>query len=262
MIIGAQKSGTTSLATQLGKHPGVCFCLEKEPHFFSRDSSYNEGLESYHSLFKPSMGQILGEASTSYTFFPEYQGTVERLYAYNPGLKFIYIMRQPVDRIVSQYSHGLLRGLVDRPLDVEVLEDSTYVNRSRYGMQIGQYLEYFALENIAFVLFEDFVRDQRGVLMEIAAFLDIAPDYYSEIEDESKNRTVGVSQRIAKPLLPLAPLLPGSIRRVVRSILFKTVDHRPVFTHELRRELWSLLEDDVKVLEGLMGRSLGVWGDI
>ena len=80
MIIGAQKAGTTSLAAQLAAHPQVCFCREKEPGYFHQTADWRAGLDGYHALYDPRPGQLLGEASTYYTFFPEYRGTAERLY--------------------------------------------------------------------------------------------------------------------------------------------------------------------------------------
>ena len=71
MVIGAHKSGTTSLAYQLGQHSQISFCREKEPHYFCTDKDSGQ-LEKYHNLFEPGMGQLYGEGSTSYTIYPEY----------------------------------------------------------------------------------------------------------------------------------------------------------------------------------------------
>ena len=59
-------------------------------------------LASYHALYSPAPGQLCGEGSTMYTFLPEFDKTYERLFAYNPDLKFIYIMRSPVERVSLQ----------------------------------------------------------------------------------------------------------------------------------------------------------------
>ena len=69
MVIGAQKCGTTSLARQLSEHPEICFSDEKEPGFFNSTTDWKLGLEEYHRLYSPSLGQLCGEASTMYTFF-------------------------------------------------------------------------------------------------------------------------------------------------------------------------------------------------
>ena len=96
MMIGAQKAGTTSLAAQLAAHPQICFCREKEPGYFHKTDDWTAGLDQYHSLYSPTPGQLCGEASTYYTFFPEFCETHKRLYDYNPALKLIYVVRQPV----------------------------------------------------------------------------------------------------------------------------------------------------------------------
>ena len=68
MVIGAQKSGTTSMARQLATHPAVCFCSDKEPAFFNTCADWRERLAEYHALYSPQPGQLLAEASTMYTF--------------------------------------------------------------------------------------------------------------------------------------------------------------------------------------------------
>ena len=133
MIIGAQKCGTSSLASMLSQHRQICFCKAKEPHFFSRHEDWATRLDVYHRLFSPRPGQLCGEASTSYSFLPEHGPTHERLHEYNPALRLLYLVRDPVERILSQYNHELLRGWTRGPLEVEVLENPTYLDRSRYA---------------------------------------------------------------------------------------------------------------------------------
>ncbi len=97
MIVSAQKCGTTSLASQLAQHPDICFSRTKEPDYFNANSDWQSRLVQYHQLFDPQPEQLCGEASTMYTFLPEYMDTHVRLHAYNSNLKLIYIMRDPVD---------------------------------------------------------------------------------------------------------------------------------------------------------------------
>src|SRR3990172_564869 len=101
MVIGAQKCATSTLARQLAYHPDICFSKPKEPAYFNRTQNWQEGLEKYHQLYSPVEGRICGEASTMYSSLPEWQGTHSRLFAYNPELKLIYIMRLPVERVIS-----------------------------------------------------------------------------------------------------------------------------------------------------------------
>ena len=267
-IIGAQKCGTTSLAAQLAGHPEICFCEEKEPGYFHQNEDWRSGLEAYHRLYNPMEGQICGEASTMYTFLPEWQGTHARLFAYNPDLKLIYIMRQPVERVISNYSHNLVRGLVKAPPEAVVFNDPVYINRSRYAVQLRPYLELFPRENLLLLLFEDYIADQPSTLRKIAAFLGISPDAYAQMDAADKHKTVGqtylknsairamVSSRAFQAV---RPRLSSSIRQPIRRRLSNKLDEKPFFAPALRQEIWRFVEDDVRGVEELLGRPLDLW---
>lgn len=103
LIIGAQKAGTTSLFKYLVSHPKIVTPKQKELHFFEQDNAYQSGIDFYHSFFplrsEVGPGQITCEA-TPYMHTPI---AVERIHAYNPDLKLIVMLRNPVDRAFSQY---------------------------------------------------------------------------------------------------------------------------------------------------------------
>ncbi len=187
MIIGAQKCGTSSVAFQLAQHPEICFCTRKEPQYFSTNEIWRAKLDEYHSLFSPARGQLCGEASTSYTFLPEYQDTHQRLFEYNPELKLIYIMRQPVERIVSHYNHDMLAGRARQPPDSAALENPIYVDRSRYAMQLKGYLELFPGRNVLLLLLEEYVSGQLSILRQIGRFLGISPQGFEGIDMTPQN---------------------------------------------------------------------------
>ena len=189
MVIGAQKAGTTSLAAQLAAHPQICFCKEKEPGYFHKTEAWAEGLDEYHKLYDPTPGQLCGEASTYYTFFPEFRETHKRLHDYNPSLKLIYVMRQPVDRVISHYTHNRVREIDVRPPEIAVFSDAAYVDRSRYGVQIRPYLELFGPENVMLLVFEEYTADQIAALYRIADFLGIerTPFAVDRLNDHRSN---------------------------------------------------------------------------
>ena len=115
MLIGAQKSGTTALAQQLGGHPRICLSSEKEPASSTSSDDWRSGLDAYHALFAPAPGQLCLEASTMYTFLPEFGGTHDRIHDYNPDVKLLYVMRDPVERMLSNYAFRRVRRLTVRP---------------------------------------------------------------------------------------------------------------------------------------------------
>ena len=269
MIIGAQKAGTTSLAAQLAAHPQVCFCREKEPGYFHQTADWRAGLDGYHALYDPRPGQLLGEASTFYTFFPEYRGTAERLHDYNPALKLIYVMRQPVERVISLYTHNFVREIEKRPPDAAVFDDPRYVDRSRYGVQLRPYLELFGPDNILLLVFEEYTADQVAALNRVAGFLGLDPAPFAETDTTPLHQSVGQpylrSQALrdftqSSAFQKMRNLVPAAVRQPIRHrLLSNTITAKPTFARETKLDLWRLLEDDVHTVEQLLGRRLEAW---
>lgn len=110
IILGAMKAGTSTLYEILKNHPEISFCKEKEPHFFSITTDWRNETEKYHKLFNKEKGKIYGEASTSYSLYPECNLNIwHDIYAYNKKMKFIYIVHNPIDRVVSHYMQYYLK---------------------------------------------------------------------------------------------------------------------------------------------------------
>ena len=267
MMIGAQKSGTTGIAQQLASHPEVCLCDEKEPAFFNETEDWRAGLDRYHALFSPTPGQLCLEASTMYTFLPEFGGTHERIHAYNPDVKLLYVMRDPVERALSNYAFRRVRRLTADPPEVAIVADPTFVNRSRYGMQLRPYFERFPAENIHLVVFEEHVKDPEGSLKEMAGFLGIAPDAFGPIDTEVKHRSTGESRlsdrgrRLKRhPLVGKAVgATPAPARRLVGRTFRTTLETKPTVSPEFRERLHRLVEDDVAQVERWLGRPVTAW---
>lgn len=267
MVIGAQKCGTTSLAKQLSEHPEICFSDEKEPGFFNSTADWMLRLEEYHSLYSPSPGQLCGEASTMYTFLPEFKETHMRLHEYNPNLKLIYMMRQPVERIISHYAHRVNHGHALALPEKAVLDDPSFIQRSRYGFQIQPYIQLFGRNKIHFILFEDYTSDPIEILMNVASFLGVSPEPFKEVDLSAKNQSEGRKYlgkegreiRTSSFAKAAAPLVPESIRKAVKKYFVREMTKKPAFPAELRKTLWDALENDVQLVEQLMGRRLNEW---
>ena len=111
IIIGAMKSATSTLHNQLSAQPGIFMSTPKEPNFFSDDEIYSRGLSWYKGLFSDAKpDDICGESSTHYTKLPDYPDTIARLKSAVPQPKLIYVMRHPIDRLVSHYIHQWSEG--------------------------------------------------------------------------------------------------------------------------------------------------------
>ena len=261
MLIGAQKSGTTSLAHQLAQHPQIGFCRHKEPDFFSKHDDWTRNIAEYHRLYELSSGKLYGEASTTYTWIPEYPETASRLHQYNPNLKLLYIMRQPVERAISHYTHHLLRARTRYPPEIEVFEHPTYINHSRYALQMRPYLERFPRENLYFLLFEEYIDNPTGTLDAIAAHLGIEQSGFDQIDLSPQYQTLDRSgdRKIKKWLTPLARLFPLKIRNALRGPFVYRLDAKIEFPLETKQLLWRFLQDDVRAIEEIMGRRLDLW---
>ena len=102
LIIGAGKSGTTSLWSLLGQHPEIFVSRIKEPSFFSNDEQYTRGWMWYESLFRGARGEnAIGEASNSYSATGIHPDTVRRIVESLPGVRLIYLVRNPFERMES-----------------------------------------------------------------------------------------------------------------------------------------------------------------
>ena len=100
IIIGVQKCGTTTLANWLSQHPGVRVCDQKEPDFFSKSPDWRAYLDGYHRLYadenEGGSKKLWVEGSTSYSWYLDYPETAKRLFEYNPHLKLVFIVREPM----------------------------------------------------------------------------------------------------------------------------------------------------------------------
>src|SRR5579871_6109810 len=112
VIVGTQKGGTSSLQFLLSKHPDICAAVIKETHFFDNDPSFQSDAPDYnryHNLFRHYRGETaLGEATPIYMYAPY---VADRLKEYNPDIKVIAVLRNPVERAYSHYQMMWRRGL-------------------------------------------------------------------------------------------------------------------------------------------------------
>lgn len=272
MIIGAMKSGTTTLADMLSQHPDICFSRKKEPHFFSKTGNWQLNIDDYKALYTPTEGQLCGEASTSYACYPEFNKTTYKsLYEFNPELKIIYIMRHPIDRMVSHYMHTYLRGYINSSFEEAVMHHTSYVNRTRYFTQIKPYLECFGPERVFLLTFEEFLSDKQSVLQRMASFLEIDYSRMGDFKDVHSNKSIGSAKksikidqlRSAQWTKQVRSLLPTTLKKNLYGLLHRltvrTLDEKPSVSADLNKALWDLVMLDVLEIEKLMQRELTEW---
>lgn len=172
IVIGAMKSATTTLHEQLARQPGFAMSRPKEPNFFSDDRIYARGWHWYSSLFASAdEGQLRGESSTHYTKLPDYPRTIARMVRDLPEIKLIYVMRHPIDRMMSQYVHELTTGRIKIDIHTAVERHHELIEYSRYAMQLGPFIDHYGFENILPVFFPRLVRHSQSELERIGRFL-------------------------------------------------------------------------------------------
>lgn len=167
IIIGAAKCGTTSLYYMLGQHSQICLSLEKEPDFFGANpfnfNNYSDLWPNYRD------NQWALEATTMYTSHPTRYGeipqTIKR-YGINP--RFIYLMRNPWDRIES-----LMRFLPSSSSASYIEFRPEFISGCDYFSRLESYADVFGRASILPIQFEDFVIDPCAVAQRVFSFLDL-----------------------------------------------------------------------------------------
>lgn len=231
LLIGAMKAGTTTLYEDLLHVPGVYLPPEKEPDDLAfPEVETDAGLARYTAKFAAGAdAPARGDASTSYAKLPTYGGVAERARrVLGPNVRVLYLTRDPIKRIVSQYHHLHGLGLETRSLNTAVLEDETYVAYSQYERQLAPWGAAFGDDNLLVMRFEDYVADRLTCLSEVCNFIGVAPP--KEVDDTHRNKSEGKHvvregsawARIAQSdfyLYRVKPLLPTSARDKIKALL-------------------------------------------
>jgi len=272
LVIGAMKAGTTSLGEYLGVHPEIFVTAEKEPHFFSFRDRQALGLEWYESLFDRADGAIArGEASTTYTKYPRFPGTPARIAQVLPDVRLIYVVRQPIDRIRSQYLHEVSRGEQARPL-ADVLPDrATYVDTSRYGLQLDQYLEHFEPGQLLVLTADQLRHDRQATMARVYGFLGVDPAVTPDaLHHEHHSTADRVAPRSFDRHLKSLPgrRLAGRLAPAPLTTAYQRFSRRPLTDFRAAAELPPAVEDflkaelqgDVERLRDFLGDGFDGWG--
>jgi len=152
--------------------PGVFMSTPKEPNFFSNDEQYRKGEDWYCSLFEMAdKTDLCGESSTHYTKLPYYPDTVKRMADSLEKPKLIYVMRHPVDRLVSHYIHQWTQNVIKCDINEAIDRYDELIAYSSYNMQLQPYFEQFGCENVLPVFMEAIRSNQQQELTRIADFI-------------------------------------------------------------------------------------------
>jgi hypothetical protein len=189
LIIGVQKGGTTALFDYLGDYADLALSREKELHFFDDETQdwAAPDYDAYHARFDDSAGRPLGEATPIYSYWP---GALERIATYNPAMKLILVLRDPVERAWSHWRMEYARGVErerfarcirqgrQRLFDAEPWgfhREFSYVERGFYGEQVERILTLFPREQLLILTSAGLESDPAVALASVRAFLGLPP---------------------------------------------------------------------------------------
>lgn len=200
-LVGAMKSGTTTLHEYLSQHPDIFMSEEKEPGYFVPERWGDRPKEDYDRLFTNAYDKkYVGESSTDYTKLPTYQGVAERIYQYNSDAKIIYIMRHPIERTISHYfysdrdlgffgeTHSIIKAIEKEP---------EYTAYSNYAMQIRPYFCLFGRQNVYTLTLEELINNPQTCLkslfdwLEVAGSVQISGEIKTNVKPQAYNRASG-----------------------------------------------------------------------
>jgi len=200
LIIGAAKAATTSLSNMLASHPQAAIVQAKEPHFFSYDEVYNLGWDYYQSLYAHCKDELaIGDASTSYSRIRYHPQVVKRILKHAPDVKIIYMVRHPIERMVSAYVERLGSPGADqifKSINHAVKRQPMIIDSSRYWEVFNYYRQYFDESKIKIVWFEEFVKNTDEVFQDVCCFLGIDYDGSIKINTSQQNTRDNAIQRM------------------------------------------------------------------
>ena len=286
LIVGAAKSGTTSLHNYLNEHPDIHMCSPKEPHFLinkeigvDRISNGIKSLKDYESLFLQSeQCKYIGESSVMYLMYPEIViPKIKKMLGLNT--RIIIMLRNPVERAYSGFNHvKRYNNKEDKSFEIAwQISEERYFNdpkmtpASRYkklGMYYNQVKSFLdELTNVHVIIYDDYTEDFHGEMKKLFSFLNV---HYIEIDNSMRHMVGGwqwrnnkikslmMGNNFIKKILKL--FLPKYLRRIIREII-QDINTSPVSKINLETEIMlkDFYKDDVNKLSKLLNRDLNFW---
>lgn len=263
LIIGAMKAATSSLHAQLGAQDGIFTTSPKEIYFFSDDPVYERGLDWYGEHFAAAEpGDLCGESSTHYAKHPTYPNTIPRIQQHVPDVRLIYMMRHPIDRLVSAYSHMWLANEVKVPFD-EALAGAVpeLIGYSSYTKQLKPFFEAFGASRVQPVFFDRMHAEPDETLRAVATHIGfhgpVAWDDNLGAHNVSSERLKHTGARSLMKRVPgydrLRNLVPESAKDKARDRFWRLPD-TPDVSESQREALSEVFDADLRLL--------GEWLDI
>jgi hypothetical protein len=295
LIAGVPKAGTTALHAALVRHPGLFLPSVKEPKFFLSDGpppasggpgdvqTYQEHVwrqADYEALFDPAPpGAVRGEATPFYLYDLAAHDRIAKLL---PDARLIVLLRDPVDRAHSNWTHLWNAGLEPEADFLTACRAEPrriaagwaafwhYVALGRYGAQLRHLFQVFPREQVLLLRYRDLKDAPAATLDRVCAFLGVPTGVLTAIPRENVNRHVvednGVN-RVLRGLLraggQVGHRFPVPVRLAARgpllTVLHRRTGTRPVTTPRERAALLPLFADDIALLQDVTGERYDDW---
>jgi Sulfotransferase domain len=295
LIAGVPKAGTTALHAALQPHPSLFLSAVKEPKFFLSDGppprhggpgdvqTYQEYIwrrADYEALFAPAPpGAVKGEATPFYLYDEQ---APKRIAALVPDAKIVLLLRDPVDRAHSNWTHLWIAGLESEADFLAACRAAPariaagwaafwhYLQLGMYGRQVANLYQHFPRERVLLLRYRDLKDDPAVTLDRVCAFLGVEEGVLSAIPKENVNRHVVEDNRVNAVLRYLlrsggkfGHRFPVPVRLAARgpllTLLHRKQGTRPVTTPEERSALLPLFADDIALLQDVTGARYDDW---
>lgn len=298
-VVGAPRSGTTSLCRYLARNPQICFARPKEPHYFIRTSQLPSAEQlqrdylDYYFYHHTAAHRSVGEGSVSYLYMP---GAIEQILQINPGARFIAMVRNPLKMLPSY--HLRMRFLLQE--DVEDFETAwrlqadrargenlppycldarvlMYSEMASFGAQVGRLFDLVGRNRAHIIVFDDFLADPLGVYRHALDFLEVEYDGQAHFDDSSESqlyRHFWLQKLFFAPLMrggKMVETLQRSTRKynkdgtkrktlVKRMVNWNAVPAKAqALTPRMVNTVSDHLGPDIRILSQLLQRDLSHW---
>ena len=279
-LVGAAKSGTTSLFRYLAQHPSIFVPWKKEPNYFADPTVHGGGeystLDAYLRLYQDCPHDVrAGDGSASY--LPS-RSSAARIKDARPDARILIILRNPVDRAYSHYWHQRVRFAEEMSFE-DAIEDEPrrieqgrpygflYVRTGLYHDQVARFVDLFGSQ-VRIHLFDDLRSDPDTLFRDVLSFLGVeseGPAGTARIHHRSgplRSETLGRLMAIPFPgRRKLAQRWPQRMRALRRAVTQRNVTRPPPMNPETRLRLTEVVRPDVERLQELLKRDLSAWLD-
>ena len=268
IVIGTMKGGTTSLNHYLKHHPQVGMTKKKEINFFCKDNIWANGVDWYKAQFdNPEQAIAFGDVSPRYSKCHSHPLTPKRMHETVPGAKLIYLVRDPIKRLLSHYAHNYSQLQTDYTfseyLDDNIENTGNAIRSSLYWAQLEHYLQHFPKEQIKVVKSEDLLTKRKEALFDIFDYIGI--EHYWDDKLFNQERNQGSVRARPRAFVSWTRTYPKLFKLVYRLAtnkmrgLLSTEFPRPKPTEEQVQRMHDIFKPDTQKLTDFSGIDFSDW---